>query len=139
MKMGDFEGAEVEQIYREHLLDHYRNPRNSGKIENAGHFHDLNPLCGDEIEMFVEFNGGSVKDLKFIGQGCAISQASTSILTEHVKGQGVEEIKKMDFDAMQELVGIKVTAARVKCMMLGLKALKTVVYMHEGGIKNVTD
>ena len=132
MRLGTFEGVEIDQIYREHLLDHYREPRNSGRIDGAEHFHDLNPLCGDEIEMFVEFDGGSIKDIKFTGQGCAISQASASILTEDVKGKDAGKIKELDFDAMQEMVGIKITAARVKCMMLPLKVLKTIVYLHEG-------
>lgn len=127
-----FEGVGVDQMYREHILDHYHNPRNFGTLENAERFHDLNPLCGDEIEMFVKFENGKIADIRFTGRGCAISQASASMLTDAAKGKGGGIVTLMNREGMQELVGIEVAPMRVKCMMLPLKVLKTLVYMHEG-------
>lgn len=130
--VGVFEGIDIDQMYREHILDHYRNPRNHGRVDGL-HFHDYNPLCGDEIEMSVQIADGVVKNIAFAGKGCAISQASASMLTEHVKNRGVQEILDLDRERMQELVGINVSVQRVKCMMLSLKVLKTLVVMDAGG------
>ena len=126
--MKEFEGVKLNQIYREHLLDHYNNPRNNGVLEGAAHFHDVNPLCGDEIDLYAILDEDKIKEITFTGKGCAISQASASMLTEFAQGKNVNELLKMDSDAMQELVGIKISAARVKCMMLSLKALKRIIY-----------
>lgn len=130
--LATFEGIEIDQMYREHLLDHYNNPRNVGTLEHAEHFHDVNPLCGDEVEMFVRFERGCIADIRFTGRGCAISQASASMLTEAAKGKEGDVVTLMDRERMQELVGIEVAPMRVKCMMLPLKVLKTLVYMHQG-------
>ncbi len=132
MSEAAFDGIDLGQMYREHLLDHYRNPRNQGTLADAEHFHDLNPLCGDEIEMFVRFRDGLLEDIRFRGKGCAVSQASASLLTEAVKGKSRGAIEAMDREKMQELVGIQVTPARARCMMLPLSVLKTITYLHEG-------
>lgn len=121
--VGTFQGVDVDQIYREHILDHYRNPRNKGKIDGL-HLHDENPLCGDQIDVYVAVDDGKVKEISFEGNGCAVSQASASILTEAVKGKEAEEVINMGREEMQELLGITVSVMRVKCMMLALVALK---------------
>ncbi len=129
---------QVHQMYREHLLDHYSNPRNRGKLENGAlSYYDVNPLCGDEVEISIQKengqdeNGQKIADARFIGRGCVISQAAASLLTEAAKGMYIEEIKKIDVQFMQELLGITVSAARVKCMMLPATVLKTIMVMHE--------
>lgn len=131
--VGVFEGVDVDQLYREHLLDHYRNPRNFGRIEGAAHFKDMNPLCGDEVEVFVKVDGGKIGEVKFTAKGCAISIASTSILSEYIIGKISDEAKKITLEGMQELVGVKVSSSRAKCMMLGAKAIKSAIYLSEGG------
>jgi len=118
-----FEGIEIDQMYREHILDHYRNPRNKGKLQGL-HFHDKNPLCGDEIDIYALVQDGTLRNISFEGNGCAVSQASASILTEYVKGKKADEITSMGREEMEELLGITVSVMRVKCMMLALVALK---------------
>ncbi len=120
-------------MYREQILDHYKDPHNKGKIENPeGHFKDSNPLCGDEIEVFLRISDGKIEDVKFQGQGCAISTASASLLTDHVKGKTVQEIKAMTREDLLELVGVPLSAARVKCALLSFKAVKAAVYDYLG-------
>jgi nitrogen fixation protein NifU and related proteins len=130
--VGTFEGVEIDQMYREHILDHYKNQRNAGKLDNSISFHDTNPLCGDEITMYAQFEQNVLKAIKFQASGCAISQASASILTEAAINRPIEHIKQLNRESMQELIGITVSPARVKCMMLPVKALKTLAYQHEG-------
>lgn len=130
--LGAFEGVSVDQMYREHLLDHYKNPHNLGRIQGAEHFHDVNPLCGDEIEMFVVFASGTIKKVMFDGKGCALSQATASILTDEIQGKSFDFVRTLDKEKIQEIVGVKVAPMRVKCMMLPVKVLKTIVYLHEG-------
>ena len=86
----------IESMYQENILDHYKSPRNFGKIENASvHHHEYNPLCGDEIELFLVIDENKkVADVKFQGKGCAISQASASLLSEEIKGKSIEDLKK---------------------------------------------
>ena len=112
-------------MYRDYILDHYKNPRNSGPLEGATHtYHDSNPLCGDELTMQLRISDEHVDDVRFIGKGCAISQASASILTEEVKGKTLDEVKAIDRDHVLANLGIPISPARVKCALLGLKALK---------------
>lgn len=129
--IGTFEGIEIDQMYREHILDHYRNPRNKGKLQGL-HFHDKNPLCGDEIDLYALVHDGMLTNISFEGNGCAVSQASASILTDHVKGKKVDQITSMGREEMEQLLGITVSVMRVKCMMLALVALKKLLR----GIKN---
>ena len=112
-------------MYRDYILDHYKNPRNSGELAGATHtYHDTNPLCGDEITMFLKVDDGRIADIRFAGKGCAISQASASILTEDVKGKTLDEVRAYDTQRVFESLGITISPARVKCALLGLKALK---------------
>lgn len=115
-----------DDIYREIILDHYRNPRNKGKIDNADVFiHDSNPLCGDQIDMFLKVEEGQIKDIKFDGKGCAISQASASMLTEMVMNKPLTTAKDISKDEILENIGlINLGPARIKCALLSLKVLK---------------
>ena len=120
-------------LYRERILEHYRNPRNFGEIEDADvHFGDSNPSCGDEIEMYAEVEDGEVVDVKFDGQGCAISQASASMLTQEVKGMDVNEVKHLETEDMKEMLGIELSPMRVKCAVLGMKVLEGGVLKYMG-------
>jgi len=118
-----------EQIYSEIILDYYRHPKNKGMIENAdAHFKDWNPLCGDEIEIFLKFKNGKVSEAKFSGSGCAISQAAASMLTELIQGKTADELKKMKSEEVLSALGVKLTPIRVKCALLGFAAMQKAIY-----------
>lgn len=115
-------------LYREELLDHYKNPRNFGKLENATkHIHEANPLCGDVIDLDVLVENDVIKDIKFSGQGCAISVAATSMLSEKVKGMSLEDAKKITRMEIVEMINPTLTMSRIKCATLGLKALQAIL------------
>jgi nitrogen fixation NifU-like protein len=123
--------SEFDSLYREVILDHYKNPRGHGVIEGAdAEAEGLNPLCGDEVTIFVSFDGESIEDVKFRGRGCAISQAATSMLMEMVKGRSAQEVAEMTREELLEEVGIPLTPVRLKCALLGLGVLK--VALHKG-------
>jgi nitrogen fixation protein NifU and related proteins len=115
-----------DDIYREIILDHYRNPRNKGTIDNADVvIHDSNPLCGDQIDIYLKVVEGQVKDIKFDGKGCAISQASASMLTEMVMDKPLTTAKDISKDDVLENIGLtNLGPARIKCALLSLKVLK---------------
>lgn len=115
-----------DDIYREIILDHYRNPRNKGKIPSADvSIHDSNPLCGDEIDIHLKVEGDKIKDIKFEGRGCAISQASASMLTEMVMNKPLTSVKDLTKDDILEEIGLtSLGPARIKCALLSLKVLK---------------
>ena len=117
----------MDDFYRDYILDHDRNPRNFGTLERPdATAEDLNPLCGDQIRMDVAVAAdGTVSDVKFSGKGCAISQASMSMLSESVKGKSLKEVATLPKEAVLENVGIGISATRMKCAMLGLKVLKS--------------
>jgi nitrogen fixation NifU-like protein len=116
----------MDDFYKEYILDHYRNPRNFGHLDHPDvSAEDLNPLCGDKIRVELKVNDGKVEDVAFSGKGCAISQASMSMLTESVRGKKLEEVARLPKEAVLENVGIGISPARMKCAMLGLKVLKT--------------
>ena len=119
----------ADNLYREIILDHYRNPRNKGTLDPADFsYEDTNPLCGDEVRIDLRVAGDRVADVKFSGRGCAISQASASILTELVEGRPLAEVKALTKDDLLEELGIPVSPARLKCALLGLKVLKAGIY-----------
>jgi nitrogen fixation NifU-like protein len=124
-----------DDIYREIILDHYRNPRNKGKLPNADiSIHDSNPLCGDEIDIHLKVEQERIKDIKFEGRGCAISQASASMLTEMVQDKPLNTIKDLTKEEILENIGLlNLGPARIKCALLSLKVLKM------GMIKYYTD
>ncbi len=115
----------MDELYKEVLLEHYRNPVFKGKmIKPDIHKEDSNPLCGDILEIFVRVKKDVIKDIRFDGKGCAISMASADILAEHLKGKKIEYAKNMTREEMLELLGINVTVQRVKCAMLALSTIK---------------
>jgi len=120
-------------IYKDIILDYYRNPRNFGDLPNPDvRAKDSNPLCGDIIEMQLKIGDGKVQDVRFKGKGCAISQASASMLTEVAKGKTLDEIKAMSKTDVLNLLGIDPGPTRIKCALLGLKVMKLGVYGYLG-------
>ena len=115
-----------DDIYREIILDHYRNPRNKGKLTDADvSIHDSNPLCGDEIDIHLKVEEGKIKNIKFEGRGCAISQASASMLTEMVIEKPLSTVKEIAKNDILENIGLlNLGPARIKCALLSLKVLK---------------
>ena len=127
--------SEFDQLYREVILDHYKNPRGHGVIEDADASADgQNPLCGDEVSIFISFepDGELIDDVKFSGRGCAISQAATSMLVEMVQGRTAEEIATLPKDELLEEIGIPLSATRLKCALLGLTTLKVALHKAKG-------
>ncbi len=120
----------MDDFYRENILDHYRDPRNAGTLDNATHSHEEhNPLCGDIIRMDLHVNGDNVIDkVAFSGKGCAISQASASMLTETLEGKTLDEAKSIGKEDILEMLGIEIGPVRLKCALLSLKVLKSGVY-----------
>ncbi len=121
-------------IYRELILDYYRNPRNYGKLEKYDiDSHDTNPLCGDEIDIQIKVGEGKIEEIRFSGKGCAISQASASMLTELAKGKELSWVKGVTKEDIFKLLGDPdLGPSRVKCALLGMKVLKTGVYGYLG-------
>jgi len=125
--------AAYDELYREIILDHYKNPRGHGVIEGAdAQAEGQNPLCGDEVSIFVSFDGDTIEDVKFSGRGCAISQAATSMLMEMVKGRTAAQVAGMSKDELLEEVGIPLTPVRLKCALLGLGVLKVALHRTKG-------
>jgi nitrogen fixation protein NifU and related proteins len=125
--------SEFDELYREVILDHYKNPRGHGVIEEAdASAEGQNPLCGDEVSIFVSFDGDTIEDVKFRGRGCAISQAATSMLMELVKGRTADEVAAMSKDELLDEVGIPLTPIRLKCALLGLGVLKVALHRGKG-------
>ena len=123
--------SELDSLYREVILDHYKNPRGHGVIDPAdAEAEGQNPLCGDEVSIALSFDGDTIADVKFQGRGCAISQAATSMLMDMVKGRSAEEVASMSSDELLDEVGIPLTPVRLKCALLGLGVLK--VALHKG-------
>jgi nitrogen fixation NifU-like protein len=119
----------VADIYREQILDHSRHPRNFGQLENADiSYEDTNPLCGDRVRIDLKVEDGKIVDVRFSGRGCAISQASASMLTEMIQGEPLESVRELSAQDMLDELGVPISPARVKCALLGLKVLKSGVY-----------
>ena len=116
----------MDDFYRDYILDHYRSPRNFGTLEQPDvTAEDVNPLCGDQIRVDLKLDDGKISDVRFSGKGCAISQASTSMLLETVKGMKLSDVAQLPKDAVLENVGIGISPTRMKCAMLGLRVLKS--------------
>jgi len=125
----------MDDMYREVILDHYKNPRGHGVIEDAdAHAEGMNPLCGDEVAIYIEFgeDGETIDEVKFSGRGCAISQASTSMLMEMVQGRTASEVGELSKDELLEEIGIPLTPIRLKCALLGLGVLKVALHRSKG-------
>jgi len=127
--------SEFEQMYREVILDHYKNPRGHGIMDPAdASAEGQNPLCGDEVSIYVAFaeDSETIEEVKFSGRGCAISQAATSMLTEMAAGRTATEVATMDKDELLEQIGIPLTPVRLKCALLGLTTLKVALHKAKG-------
>ena len=126
-----------EGMYRENIIDHYKHPHNHGTVGNADiRQTENNPLCGDVVTVSLKLNEGKVKDIKFEGRGCAISQAATSMLTDDIKGKTLEEIKKISREDVVNMLGIEIGLVRTKCAVLGLVAIKEGIKQFENKISN---
>ncbi len=122
-------------MYREVILDHYKNPRGHGELEAAdAEAEGQNPLCGDEVAIYVAFepDGETIEEVKFRGRGCAISQAATSMLTGIVQGRTAAEIARMPREELLDEIGIPLTPVRLKCALLGLGVLKVALHRSKG-------
>ena len=126
--------GEFDQLYRELILDHYKNPRNHGLLQSAdASAEGQNPLCGDEISVSVRIGDGDViEGVGFEGRGCAISQAATSMLTDLVKGKSADEVAAMPKEELLDELGIPLTPVRLKCALLGLSTLKLALHKAKG-------
>jgi nitrogen fixation NifU-like protein len=120
----------MDNLYREYILEHYKRPRNWAPplpelAQPDLQFSDLNPLCGDELTVQLAVgDDGTVTDIRFLGHGCAISQAAASMASEEIRGMKVDELLKLDRSFILELLGIDISATRMKCALLSLKVLK---------------
>lgn len=121
----------MDDLYRENILEHYKHPHNWGRPEEAEangayrSFEDHNPLCGDQLVVYLKVGeDGVIEDLRFDGHGCAISQAAASMAGDEVKGMTVEELLRLDREFVLDLLGIDISATRMKCALLSLKVLK---------------
>jgi nitrogen fixation NifU-like protein len=124
-----------DQLYREIILDHYKNPRGHGVIEGAdAEAEGMNPLCGDEVTIYVGFgeDGETIDEVKFSGRGCAISQAATSMLMEMVQGKTATEVATMPRDELLEEMAVPLTPVRQRCALLGLTTLKLALHKAKG-------
>ena len=126
-------GGSGEDMYREHILDHYKHPRNFGVLKPAHVDHEANnPMCGDQIRITFNVNErDEVSDVKFTGRGCAISQASASLLTSRVKGKPLADVKAITRDDIVQMLGIPVSPVRLKCALLSLAVLREGVEIYE--------
>jgi nitrogen fixation NifU-like protein len=111
----------MDDLYRDYILEHYRRPHNFGVLEApTASYEGSNPLCGDRITMMLGISDGVVREVAFTGRGCAISQASASLLTDEIKGKTVAAVEEMTPDDLLDLIGIEISPARLKCALLSL-------------------
>jgi nitrogen fixation NifU-like protein len=119
-------------IYVEEIISHYEHPHNKGKMPNSdADFRDDNPLCGDVLTMHIRVKDGKISDISFEGEGCAISQATASLLTDFVKQMPLGDVKKIDYEKIKELIGIDPGPARMSCAVLSLKTLNGAIFIYE--------
>ena len=117
----------MDELYRDQILEHYKRPRNFGRLDDFDlEFEDNNPFCGDEQHVFIKLDSDDkVAEISFEGQGCAISTAATSLLTDELAGKSREELLRLPKEFVLELLGIDISATRMKCAILGLKVVKS--------------
>jgi nitrogen fixation protein NifU and related proteins len=117
--------SESGDIYREYILDLYKHPHNFGNLENPTHKHEeYNQMCGDKVNVSLNVKEGKIKDIKFDGEGCAISMAAASLITDKIKNMSIEQIKELDNKFVLDLMRIPISTSRMKCALLSLEAIK---------------
>ena len=115
----------MDDLYRDNILDHYKNPRNSGHLDSPTVTAEgVNPLCGDELQVELQIEDGTVTDLRFNGRGCAISQAAASMISDVAKGKPVAEVRELGSEDVLDELGIPLTPIRLKCALLSVQLLK---------------
>ena len=123
-QIGEGTLTEEQEIYRENILDHYKHPHNMGMLNmHTHHRRELNPLCGDELEVFLQVDEEHIREVKFQGKGCAISQASMSMLTDTLKNKNLKDTMALTKEDIVNMLGIPIGVVRMKCALLGLKAV----------------
>ena len=119
----------MDPLYKEHILEHYKYPRNRGSLDKPDiTYKDFNPLCGDEVQIDLHIKDNKVEEVRFQAKGCAIAQAATSMLTEMIEGKTLDEVKKIGKQEILEELGLELGPVRLKCALLCLKVLKGGVY-----------
>ena len=122
-------------MYRQQILDHYKNPRNYGELEDPDFEHvGENPMCGDTIKMFVRLadDGDTIEHVSFVGDGCAISQASASMLSGELRGESLEAVEAMDRDDIVDMLGVELSPMRIKCAVLAEKVAQDGIAIYNG-------
>ncbi len=120
--------AKYMDIYKQNIIDHYKNPRNKGKLDDADIIvYEVNTLCGDALKFYFKLDAeGKIKKVSFEGEGCALSQATASMLTEELVGMHIDQVKNLDYSFIRELIGIEVNPTRLKCVMLSVECLRKI-------------
>lgn len=125
MKLKKYLDSPMNDIYMQNILDHYKDPENYGELEGADLIQEeFNPFCGDKVKVFMVVKDGVLKDVQFVGSGCAISQASMSMLSDAIKGKSVDEVLEISADDVTEMLGVELGPTRLKCALLGWQAVR---------------